>query len=127
MPLKSCKHFTGFGGMSETGCGLGLNPREMVGGSFLGWTLRAPCYTTSRSADQVACTSYEEPDPAEEAEQERHLTETMSALANLQQGVMVECSKCGKPIAYREHTGGFVFGCPCGYHSGRGCSPRRGR
>lgn len=123
---KNCKHFTGFGGQFDHGCALNLNPREMIGGPERGWSLRAPCYTTSRSHDQAVCPSYDEETEEERAEQEREVADILGVLTRVQQGEMVECPKCGKPVAYREHSGGFVFGCPCGNYSGRGCSPRLG-
>lgn len=57
-----CIHYTREAGVERKDCAAGINARNLVGGSDVGWITRCPCFHSNNAGtEHPKCPSYEEP------------------------------------------------------------------
>lgn len=73
-----CIHYRREVGIDRADCPAGINARNLVGGSDVGWIKRCPCFHSNNPEGGITCDQYEEPSLGELEAHEKEWEEYFS-------------------------------------------------
>jgi hypothetical protein len=126
-----CRHYRGIGRAQDTHCAAGVAYIDVAQKSGVHEDGRPypiltglPCVRTDRhDADAIPCAAREWPTPAQIAEEEARITESVKEMTRRM--AEQECIHCGAKVERYKEVRPCVYAEPCGHRQWQGRAPKR--